>query len=246
MTAPDAAAGSARLGSGAMFDGIAARYDLVNRILSLGIDQRWRRRAVRALSSKDEPRAPRRVLDVATGTGDLAIMIARAYRDCEVVGIDPSTGMLEVGRTKVTASGLGARIDLQVAEAEALPFEDASFDGVTIAFGIRNVPDRLRGLEEMCRVTRPGGRVVVLELAEPEGGLTGAVARFHVHRLVPAVGGWISGRREYSYLQRSIAAFPTATEFAATMTEAGLVVQRVERLTFGVAHVYVGVRPEAS
>lgn len=228
-----------------MFDRIADRYDLVNRVLSLGIDQRWRRRAVAAVSG-GAPGAAARFLDVATGTADLAIMIARRYPSSEVVGIDPSGGMLGIGRAKVAAGGLAARVRLQEGEAESLPFADASFDGVTIAFGIRNVVDRPRGLSEMRRVTRPGGRVVVLELGEPQGGLTGALARFHVHRFVPAIGGLISGRREYRYLQRSIAAFPAADEFAATMAGTGLTVERVERLTFGVAHLYVGVRSEAS
>jgi demethylmenaquinone methyltransferase/2-methoxy-6-polyprenyl-1,4-benzoquinol methylase len=231
-----------RAGSGAMFDRIAHRYDLLNRVLSLGIDQRWRRRTVRALALDDAP-APPRVLDLATGTGDLALLIARRHPDARVVGLDPARRMLERGRDKARDAGIEHRVRLLTGDAEALPFPDAGFDGVTIAFGIRNVPDRPRALREMRRVTRPGGRVAVLELSEPEGGLLGALARFHVHTVVPRVGALLSGEREYRYLQRSIAAFPPADAFARMMTEAGLDVLRVDRLTFGVCHLYLAARP---
>jgi demethylmenaquinone methyltransferase/2-methoxy-6-polyprenyl-1,4-benzoquinol methylase len=217
-------------GSGAMFDAIARRYDLLNRILSMGIDRRWRKRTVAALGD------PSRVLDVATGTGDLAIAIAKRYPGATVVGIDPSEKMLEVGRGKVG----DLPITLEAGDAQALPYPDDSFDAATIAFGIRNVPDRARGLAEMARVVRPGGRVAVLELSEPKGGVMGPLARFHVHVLVPRIGALLSGAREYRYLQRSIAAFPPPEEFAAMMERAGLAIEQVDRLTFGVCHLYVG------
>jgi len=224
-----------RQGSGQMFDGIAERYDLVNRVISLGIDQRWRRRAVRSLRLR--PNA--RVLDVATGTADLAIMSAKAEPSATVVGIDPSERMLEVGREKIARQGLAERIELRTGDAEALPFDDASFDAVSIAFGIRNVPDRERALGEMARVTRPGGRVVILELSDPPAGLFGPLARFHVHTLVPYVGGLISGASEYRYLVRSIAAFPPAEEFGRRMESSGLKLLETDPLTFGVCHLYV-------
>jgi len=227
-----------RAGSGAMFDAIADRYDLLNRIISLGVDQRWRARAVRALELGPAPR----VLDLATGTGDLAIAISEMHRDASVVGVDPSVKMLEVGRRKIAELGLAERIDLREGEAEALPFEDASFDGVTIAFGIRNVADRPRGLAEMRRVTKPGGRVVILELGEPEGGVMGALARVHVHGVVPAVGGLLSGRKEYAYLQASIAAFPKPASFARMMEDAGLLEVASTKLMFGAANIFVGRR----
>ena len=148
-------------GSGAMFDAIAHRYDLLNRVMSLGIDQRWRLRTVRALELK--PGA--RVLDLATGTADVALAIARRHPDAHIVGVDPSERMLEVGRRKVTERGQEQTIELHVGDAQSLPFADASFDAVCIAFGIRNVPDRGRALREMARVTRVGGRVAVLELS---------------------------------------------------------------------------------
>jgi demethylmenaquinone methyltransferase / 2-methoxy-6-polyprenyl-1,4-benzoquinol methylase len=226
-----------------MFDRIAARYDLLNRVLSLGIDQRWRRRAVRALALDVRPDPPR-VLDLATGTGDLAILAARARPDVRVEGVDPSRRMLEEARTKVQAAGLTDRVRLVVGDAESLPYPDAVFDGVSIAFGIRNVPDRELGLREMCRVTRPGGRVVVLELSDPGGGVLGRVARFHVHTLVPRIGALLSGEREYRYLETSIAAFPPAAEFSTMMREAGLRVLAAQALTLGVCHLFVGEAPE--
>ena len=230
-----------RPGSGAMFDQIADRYDLLNRIISLGIDQRWRSRAVAALQLPPQGHA----LDLATGTGDLAIAIADSHPEARVTGVDPSARMLEVGAKKLAQRGLDARVSMALGEAESLPFEDASFDGVTIAFGIRNVADRPRGLGEMRRVTRPGGRVVILELGEPEGGVMSVLARAHVHGIVPAVGGLLSGKREYAYLQASIAAFPKPDAFAAMMKEAGLVDVSVERLTFGAANIFVGRSPVA-
>jgi demethylmenaquinone methyltransferase/2-methoxy-6-polyprenyl-1,4-benzoquinol methylase len=218
-----------------MFDKIADRYDLLNRILSLGIDQGWRQQAVAALALGPSSR----VLDVATGTGDLAILEATTHPDCRVEGVDPSARMLDIGRQKVERAGLSSRVSLVQGSAEALPFESAVYDGVSIAFGIRNVPDRPQALREMARVTRPGGRVVVLELSEPRSGVLGPLARFHVHSVVPFVGALISGSREYRYLQRSIAAFPPAEEFAAIMQGASLDVLETRPLTFGVATLYV-------
>lgn len=218
-----------------MFDGIAERYDLLNRIISLGIDQRWRRRTVDSLNLGDQGH----VLDLATGTADLAILIARRVPGTRVTGMDPSKNMLAVGQEKLVAGGLTDRIQLALGEAESLPFDSATFDAVSIAFGIRNVADRARGLSEMARVTKPGGRVAILELSEPRSGLLGPLARFHVHTVVPWMGSLLSGRKEYRYLQQSIAAFPPAEEFARQMDAAGLRVISVTPLTFGVAHLYV-------
>ena len=219
-----------------MFDGIAERYDFVNRVISLGIDQSWRKKTVRAL----ELRPGARVLDLATGTGDLAIMVATLHPGVAVVGVDPSAKMLEVGQKKLVEAALNERVTLSLGDAQALEFLDDSFDSVCIAFGIRNVPDRLQGLREMARVTRPGGRVAILELSEPRGGVLGPLARFHVHSVVPTIGALLSGKREYHYLQKSIAAFPPAAELEAMMSDAGLRVVSSTPLTFGVCHLYVG------
>ncbi len=226
---------SAREGSGAMFDGIARRYDLLNRVISLGIDQSWRKKTVEAL--RLTPGA--RILDLATGTGDLAIMVAETEPSATVVGLDPSMGMLDVARDKIVRQRLADRIELVNGDAQALPFPDLSFDGVCMAFGIRNVPDREQALREMARVTKPGGRIAILELSEPRSGLIGPLARFHIHTVVPYVGALLSGRREYHYLQRSIAAFPPPDEFTQRMVSAGLDAIETRPLTFGVCHLYV-------
>ncbi len=229
-------------GSGAMFDRIARRYDMLNRVMSLGVDRRWRRRTADALALPDRAR---RVLDVATGTGDLAIAIARHYPKAEVVGVDPSTKMLEVGDKKLVSRKLDARVTMAVGDAQALDYPDASFDGVTMAFGIRNVPDRPAALRELTRVCKPGGRVAILELGEPEGGVMAPLARFHIRTVVPRLGALLSGAREYRYLQSSIAAFPPAAAFATMMEEAGLTMVEVVPLTFGVCNLYVGTPTRA-
>lgn len=222
-------------GSGEMFDQIAGRYDLLNRLMSMGIDQSWRRKTVAALKLPSGAR----VLDLATGTGDLALMIARLHPDAQVVGSDPSSRMLEVGTEKVVRSGLGDRVQLELGDAQALPYETDSFDGCCIAFGIRNVPDRSAALSEMARVTKPGGRVAVLELGEPSVGWLSPIARFHVRKVIPRIGGMLSGSREYKYLQESIAAFPSADDFAEQMRASGLNVLEVKPLTFGSCNLFV-------
>jgi len=229
-------------GSGSMFDNIAARYDLLNRVLSLGIDQSWRRATARALALP----AGARVLDLATGTADLALRVAREAPDARIVGVDPSERMLAIGRQKVEREGLGERIELELGDAQSLRFADQSFDGVCIAFGIRNVPDRPRALREMARVTRPGGRIAILELAEPEGGLLAPLTRFHVHTVVPTLGAWLSGAQEYRYLQRSIAKFPPRAEFVRLLEGAGIEPLEMRPLTFGVCSLYVGAPRAAS
>lgn len=227
------------LGSGQMFDEIAGRYDLLNRVMSMGIDQSWRRKTVAAMALPEQAR----VLDLATGTADLAMMIARLHPDAKVIGSDPSERMLEVGVDKVERDGLSERVALEVGDAQALPYEDNTFDGCCIAFGIRNVPDRTAALAEMARVTKPTGRVAVLELGEPSVGWLSPVARFHVRKIIPRIGGILSGSKEYKYLQESIAAFPPADEFAEQMKAAGLDVLEVKPLTFGACTLFVA-QPE--
>jgi len=217
------------MGSGAMFDAIADRYDLLNRINSLGLDRRWRRLTVNSLHIE----ARHRCLDLATGTGDMVLAIDEAQPGVSCVGLDPSARMLDVARRKLARAGVGAR--LVEGDAQALPFEDGSFDRATMAFGIRNIPDRGKALSELARVLAPGGRAAILELAEPEGRL----ARFHVHAVVPRIGALLSMKAEYDYLPASIAAFPKPEAFAQTMTSAGLPVRRIERLAFGACALFV-------
>jgi demethylmenaquinone methyltransferase / 2-methoxy-6-polyprenyl-1,4-benzoquinol methylase len=248
-----------RPGSGAMFDRIARRYDLLNRVLSLGLDRRWRRLTVAAL----ELRSGRRVLDLATGTGDLALAMLRGCAGASVVGLDPSPAMLAIARDKASRRGIRVEtietaaetaaatgpeaggLALGVGEAEHLPFADRVFDAVAIAFGLRNVPDREGALREMARVTRPGGRIAVLELGEPRGPLLGRLARLHIHLIVPRLGALLSGAREYRYLEKSIAAFPPPDEVARMMERSGIEPLKARPLTFGVCYLFVGrVRPE--
>ena len=229
-------------GSGQMFDQIAGRYDLLNRLMSMGIDQSWRRKTVAAMALP----AGARVLDLATGTADLALMIARLHPDAQVVGSDPSSKMLEIGVEKVERSDLSGRVSLELGDAQALPYEDDTFDGCCIAFGIRNVPDRAAALREMARVTKPSGRVAILELGEPSVGWLSPIARFHVRKVIPRLGGMLSGSREYRYLQESIAAFPPAEEFAEQMQASGLKVLEVKPLTFGACTLFVAEPEEAA
>ena len=225
-------------GSGQMFDRIASRYDLLNRLLSFGSDQRWRRSAVRALGLT----GPARVLDLATGTADVAILVAQTHPDCTVVGLDPSQRMLHLAHKKVLRAGLSRNIELGPGQAQDLPFDDKSFDGVCIAFGIRNVPDRSLALREICRVLKPGARVSILELTEPPPTLLGRLARVQVHVIVPWLGAVLSGSREYRYLQRSIRAFPAAPQFCKMMTEAGLSRVTMKSFSAGACHLFVGER----
>ena len=232
----------ARDGSGAMFDDIAGRYDLLNRIISLGLDQSWRKKTVAALAIADHEH----VLDLATGTGDLAISVAAGVSTAQVLGLDPSGKMLSVARRKVAAQGLSGRLALVRGDAQSLPFADDSIDRICMAFGIRNVPDRPAALREMARVTRAGGRIAILELAEPRSGLMGRLARLHVHHIVPLLGSILSGSREYRYLQRSIAAFPPSAEFCQVMESSGLTLLSCQPLTFGVATLYVATPKKAA
>ncbi|MBM4344671.1 MAG: ubiquinone/menaquinone biosynthesis methyltransferase [Deltaproteobacteria bacterium] len=228
------AGGSVVAGSGAMFDAIAERYDLINRLMTFGIDQRWRRLAVQCLNLP--PHA--KVLDLATGTGDLALMAARLAPTCTVVGIDPSLGMLAVGLGKVKAAGLAKRVDLRHGDACQLDIPDQFVDGVTMGFGIRNVANRAKALREIARVLRPGARVCILEATEPTG-LLGAGARFHLRVVVPRLGALLARAPQYRYLQQSVAAFPQPHRFGEIMESSGLKVLEIRKLLLGVAHLFV-------
>ena len=220
-------------GSGGMFDAIAERYDLVNRLISFGRDRVWRRQTAAMLS------APRKILDLATGTGDLAIELARAYPEAEVIGLDPSVRMLEVGRNKTRALGLDRRIKYVEGDAQALPFENSVFDGVSMAFGIRNVPDRAAALKEIARVSSRGARIGVLELTEPRGFGLSTLARFHVHWVVPRLGAMLSGKEQYAYLSSSISEFPAPEAFVAFAENCGLCLVELVSFSFGACHLFL-------
>ncbi len=223
-----------------MFDAIAPRYDLLNRLLSLGIDRRWRTFAVNQLNIP----AGGRVLDVATGTGDVALEIAeRTDASVKIVGLDLTPGMLVVGMGKVRQSRHRDRIVMVSGPCEAMPLPDACFDGVTIAFGIRNVVDREAGLGEMFRVLKPGGRAVILEFSTPVNPLFRAIYHFYFHRILPLIGGLLSKKSAYSYLPDSVSKFPDRDTFKQMMAAAGFANIRHFDRTFGIATVYVGDRP---
>jgi demethylmenaquinone methyltransferase / 2-methoxy-6-polyprenyl-1,4-benzoquinol methylase len=223
----------------AMFDAIAPRYDFLNRLLSLGIDRRWRTFAVSQLCIP----AGGRALDLATGTGDVALEIAaQTPPSVQIVGSDFTQGMLVRGREKIERSGHAQRILLVNAPCEALPHPAAVFDGVTIAFGIRNVVDRDAGLREMFRVLKPGGRVVILEFSQPRNGLFQALYAFYFRRLLPLIGGLFSTRSAYQYLPDSVLEFPDRETFQRMMSDAGFAELRHIDLTGGIATVFVGVR----
>ncbi len=225
-----------------MFDAIAPRYDLLNRLLSLGIDRRWRTFAVSQLRIP----AGGLVLDIATGTGDVALEIAaRTAGSVRIVGGDFTQGMLVQGQQKIARSPFRERIFLVNAPCEALPHPEGIFDGVTIAFGIRNVVDRPAGLREMFRVLKPGGRVVILEFSEPQNRSFKAIYLFYFHRLLPLIGGVFSRRSAYRYLPDSVRDFPDRQAFRELMATAGFTRLRHFDLTFGIATVYVGERPPA-
>lgn len=227
-------------GSGAMFDRIAERYDFMNRLMSFGLDLRWRKKLLAAL----ELAPGHHLLDVATGTADVALDACKAVENLQVTGLDPSAGMLGVGQRKVIEQQRGAQITLVEGDALDMPFDDNTFESSCVSFGIRNFPDRLQGLREMTRCVKPGGRVAVLELSEPRGGLLSPFTRFHIHKVVPLLGALLAGDREYAYLAKSIQAFPPAPEFAQLMEEAGLENVRFEPMSFRVAHLYVGTKPK--
>ncbi len=217
-----------------MFDRIAPRYDLLNRVLSAGIDVRWRRRCIDAVGGTE-------ALDVCSGTGDLLIeFLRRDPAGRRGVGIDLSTEMLSRAAAKLARGGL--RGVLAAGDAERLPLRDGGFDAVTVAFGIRNVGDAPAALREMHRVLRPGGRIAVLEFSMPRGTFGGAY-RLYFTRVLPRIGGWVSGDAgAYAYLPASVERFARPEQFGALMTAAGFSAVRWERLTGGIAHLYIGER----
>ncbi len=224
---------------GEMFSSIAPRYDFLNRLLSFGVDRRWRRLAV----AETVPSTGGRYLDVATGTADMALEILRRKGDgASVAGADISIEMMRVGRRKCMEHGAGGRIRFVRAPGEALPFRDGAFDSACVAFGVRNMADRERGLREMCRAVRPGGRVVVLEFSTPEGAVFGSLYRLYFRRVLPRIGGIFSRGSAYAYLPESVLAFPEPSAFAETMRAAGCVSVTHRPLTFGIVTLYVGMR----
>jgi demethylmenaquinone methyltransferase/2-methoxy-6-polyprenyl-1,4-benzoquinol methylase len=220
-----------------MFSAIAPRYDFLNRLLSAGRDRAWRREAVQETTLPSRGR----LLDVCTGTADVALEAARQFPEAEIVGVDFSRPMIALGTAKVERALLTGRIRLQVAPAEALPFPDQFFDAATVAFGLRNIPDRLRGLREMSRVLKPGGRAVILEFTTPPGRLFRGIYLWYFHRVLPWVGRLVSGHPSaYSYLPASVSDFPSPDGLSDWMRECGFAEVSYRLLTGGIVAIHVG------
>ena len=220
-----------------MFDNIANNYDKLNHILSLNIDKRWRKKAVRELV--DEPR-PLKVLDVACGTGDFTIEIARKVApESEITGVDISEGMIAVGMEKIAKSGLKA--SMHVADCEALPYADNTFDRISVGFGVRNFEHLELGLREMYRVLVPGGKMVILELSVPSNALIRWAYKLYFLKILPFIGGIISGNKSaYIYLPSSVLRFPAPEKFMDMMKSAGFDMVEHTSLTLGICRMYIG------
>ena len=223
-----------------MFDNIAKDYDSLNHIMSLSIDKIWRRKAIKII--KDAGEAPR-VLDVACGTGDFSIAIAKAVKKGEVIGVDISKEMLEVMHQKVLKNKLESMISQEMGDGEALRFPEGSFDRVVNAFGIRNFENREKGLQEALRVLKPGGRLVILELSRPQNKIIRWFYDLYFLHILPIIGGKVSGdRAAYAYLPASVKAFPGKKEFTDELRRAGFVNITHRAFTFGICRMYTGER----
>ncbi len=221
----------------AMFNSIAAKYDFLNHFLSLGIDKLWRRRLVKQLAKSN----PRQVLDIATGTGDLAIQLANHHQLVNITGVDISENMLNIGRGKIWKRKLEERIKLKQANSMNLPFADGEFDAAMVAFGVRNFEDLSKGITEIHRVLKNGGSLYVLEFSMPSRFPMRNLYRFYFRKVLPFVGGIVSGSKSaYTYLPESVFAFPEKEKFVEIMANAGFKNCNYKRLTFGVASIYVG------
>ncbi|MBQ8365897.1 MAG: bifunctional demethylmenaquinone methyltransferase/2-methoxy-6-polyprenyl-1,4-benzoquinol methylase UbiE [Bacteroidaceae bacterium] len=222
-----------------LFDKIAPDYDKLNHILSLNIDKGWRKKAVREIVDSEEPLT---ILDVACGTGDFTIEIAKkaAEGSC-ITGIDLSEGMMKVGREKIKAAGLQAT--LEAGDCEALTYADNTFHRVSVGFGVRNFEHLELGLREMCRVLKPGGKLVILELSVPTNPFIRWCYKLYFLNILPAIGGMVSGNRgAYEYLPASVLHFPAPDKFIAMMREAGFAQVKHKAFTFGICRMYVGIK----
>src|SRR5258708_2563681 len=225
-----------------MFDRIAFRYDFLNRFLSGGIDIYWRKRAIRELAAapQGDPHGWN-ILDVATGTADMAIMMSRYLSPEKITGIDISTGMLDIGRQKIARLKLEDRVELYTGDSEAILFPDNSFDAISVAFGVRNFENLEKGLQEMLRVLKPGGRLVVLEFSQPKKAGFRQLYEVYLRLVAPGIGRLLSKSREaYAYLNESVKAFPEGEDFVEILDKNGYIDTRLKRLSLGICTIYTG------
>ena len=220
-----------------MFDNISGKYDLLNRILSMGIDVRWRKKLLN--QSKANPKT---VLDIATGTGDLAIQIAKSTQ-AQITGFDLSAGMLEVVRKKEAKEKLDDRIEMIQGDAENMPFENNSFDVITVAFGVRNFENLKKGLDEIYRVLKPGGKFIILEFSQPESFHMKQLYAFYSKNILPKIGKQISKvESAYTYLPDSVKAFPYGEEMKKILKNSNFSKSSDKKLTFGIASIYESLK----
>ncbi len=221
-----------------MFNNIAGKYDFLNHFLSAGIDKTWRRK-VGVIISKHQPKL---VLDVATGTGDLAIELAK-HTKCNIIGVDIADAMLDVGRQKLINKDLTSQIQLQHGDSENLSFSENQFDAAMVAFGVRNFENLQKGLSEMCRVVKPGGQIVVLEFSRPRRFPVKQLYSFYFKHILPRVGRMVSrDKGAYTYLPESVDAFPDGPAFLHELEKVGFEQTAEKRLTFGIATIYSGIK----
>ena len=220
----------------AMFDRISPKYDALNHMLSLNIDKVWRKKTAKIVSKTQ----PKTILDLATGTADLAIAMAKHNPQAHIIGLDISGKMLEIGKEKVKLQNLENQIELHHGDAASLPFEDARFDAVTVAFGVRNFEDLSKGLSEMHRVLKTNGQAVILEFSLPERFPIKQLYNFYFKHLLPNIGKWVSkDGNAYSYLPHSVEKFPKPSDFCNILGSFGLKNCQIKPLSFGIATLYV-------
>lgn len=222
-----------------MFNNIAGHYDFLNHFLSMGIDRTWRKKAIKVVQSAK----PKRILDVATGTGDLAIAAAKAVPDATITGADIAREMLEEGKKKISNQQLSPRIEMMQADSEHLPFGDAQYDAVMCAYGVRNFEHLEAGLAEMQRVMKPGGQLAILEFSQPRNFPIKQLYGFYFKYMLPLIGRMVSKHsRAYTYLPESVQAFPDGEQFCAILTRCGFASAKAHPLTFGVTTLYTATK----
>ena len=219
-----------------MFNNISKRYDFLNHFFSLGIDKLWRKKAIKMLGEC----SPKKILDMATGTGDFAVAALKLNPD-EVIGVDISQGMLDVGIEKMKRKGVDGIVHMKLGDSENLPFEDHYFDGLTVGFGVRNYENLEKGLGEMLRVIKPEGKAIILEFSKPKKFPVKHLFNFYSKHVIPFLGKKISkDGRAYEYLPESVAAFPEGDEFVAIMEKVGYKNVKARRVSGGIATIYSG------
>lgn len=221
-----------------MFDSIASRYDLLNKVLSAGVDKGWRKKTIQEL----EKLQPQSILDIATGTADLALESMK-LKPSEIIGIDISNKMLDIGRHKIMEKGFQGIIRLEQADSENIPYPDNRFDAITVAFGVRNFEHLEKGLAEMYRVLKPGGKAVILEFSQPSKFPVKQFYDFYSRHIMPRIGQLLSKEKSaYEYLPASVAAFPYGKKFTDILTKTGYKDTKAQSLTFGIASIYTGIK----